>query len=127
MYVPAGNPGMPPRSAKPPKPPSPAGAPPWALPPGADPGAQGLGKGAVLGAPEAAGALSVLLAVDAAPPTVHFHQCLHLINSCDLFAAYKQRHSIQMKGTGYKRKAQAQLHCWNVKAPQENAYTAVLG
>ena len=44
----------------------PAGAAPCALPPG--PGAQGLGRGAVLGALDAVPVPSVLPAVDAAPP-----------------------------------------------------------
>ena len=64
---PPARPGMPPRPPpRPAQPPKPAGAAPGALPP--EPGAQGLGNGAVLGAPEAAGVPSALPAVDAAPP-----------------------------------------------------------
>ena len=60
-------PGMPPMlPPRPAKPPRPAGAAPAVLPP--EPGAQGLGSGAVLGAPEAAGVPSALPAVGAALP-----------------------------------------------------------
>lgn len=58
---------MPPRPPpRPAKPPRPAGAAAVALPP--EPGAHGLGSGAVLGAPEAAGVPSALPAVGAALP-----------------------------------------------------------
>lgn len=68
---------MPPRAPpRPARPPRPAGAPPGAFPP--PPGAQGLGKGAVLGALEAAGVLSALPPDDAPPPAPH---CPQHINS----------------------------------------------
>ena len=75
-------PGMPPRAPpRPARPPRPAGAAPGAFPP--PPEAQGLGKGAVLGALEAAGAPSALPADDAPPPAPHRQQCIDSIHNCD--------------------------------------------